>query len=202
MRNTFHQILNTESVERAQERSYGRPSFARASGLPVDGMGSDEREFIAARDSFYMASVGEGGWPYVQHRGGPKGFLRVLDDNRLAFADYSGNRHLFSAGNVSATGRVALFLMDYAARERLKIIGRASIRDPDQAEDWLLQAPKPERARVERVFLIEVVGFDWNCPKFITPRFTADEVEAALERQRSRIAELEKRLEKYERDGG
>jgi predicted pyridoxine 5'-phosphate oxidase superfamily flavin-nucleotide-binding protein len=155
-----------------------------------------EAEFITARDSFYMASVSEDGWPYVQHRGGPAGFLRRMAGNRIGFADYRGNRQYLSAANLAADDRVALFLMDYPSRRRLKLIGHARGSD-DPADIAALMVPD-YAAEPERAFVIDVVGFDWNCPQHITPRFTEAEIGRGarplldeLERLRARVAELE-----------
>ena len=149
-------------------------------------------EFIATRDSFYMASVSETGWPYVQHRGGPAGFLRVLDDTTLAFADFRGNRQYISLGNVTANDRVALFLMDYPHRRRLKIYARIEAKDmssdPALAEKLALLG---YGAKVERFFLLHLEAFNWNCPQHITPRFTESEIDAALTPVRAHIAQLE-----------
>ena len=190
----FLDTLVTPAIAAAQTHYYG---MGRATGgAPTrDELGADERAFIAARDSFYMASVTETGWPYVQHRGGPAGFLRVLGPTELAFADFRGNRQLLSTGNTAANDRVALFLMDYPQRTRLKIIGHARVLDAREEPELAARLAEPETRRsVERLFLIDVVGFDWNCPKFITPRYTAAEVEEATAPLRRRIAELEKQL--------
>ncbi len=173
--------------------------FGRAQQLPSqperDALTDDERAFIEARDSFYMATVSENGWPYVQHRGGRPGFLRVVSPTQLAFADYKGNRQMLSTGNVSANDRVALFLMDYPRRERLKILGHARVEDARAHPELVAQFAEPEaHSIVERVFLIEVVSFDWNCPKYITPRYTAAEVEDAIAPLKARIAQLEAQL--------
>ena len=137
-----------------------------------------------------MATVSETGWPYVQHRGGRPGFLRVVDAHTLAFADYKGNRQLLSTGNVATNDRVSLFLMDYPRRERLKILGHARVADiTSQLVEQLVELDF--RSSVERLFFIDVVSFDWNCPKFITPRYSAVEVEAIHSPLRRRIAELE-----------
>jgi hypothetical protein len=135
-----------------------------------------EAEFLAQRDSFYIASVTEDGWPYVQHRGGPKGFLKLLDQHRLAFADFGGNRQHLSAANIDDVGRVSLFLMDYPNRRRLKLIGEArwEVASPDH-ELWEALVDPDYKADPQRFFVIDVVGYDWNCPQHITPRFTADE---------------------------
>jgi predicted pyridoxine 5'-phosphate oxidase superfamily flavin-nucleotide-binding protein len=155
----------------------------------------EEIEFISLRDSFYMATVTEDGWPYVQHRGGRPGFLRVLSPSRLAFADYKGNRQMLSTGNLGANDRVALFLMDYPERNRLKILGRAQIKDAREHSELVSQlADKDVQPIVERFFIIDVVAFDWNCSKYITPRYTAEEVAHAVALLEERIAELEGRL--------
>lgn len=191
----FLSELSTPSVVQARKRSYGRPGPAPAPG-EADALGEDERAFIADRDSFYLATVSESGWPYLQHRGGKPGFLRVLGEHRIAFADVRGNRQLLSTGNVAANDRVALLLMDYPNRQRLKLIGHARTLLPTEAPELLAElAPDPAMARtVERLFVIEVVGVDWNCPAGITPRYTEDEVRAWAAPLRSRVAELEAEL--------
>ena len=173
--------------------------FGRSQNIPPqperDALTDEERAFIEARDSFYMATVSENGWPYVQHRGGKPGFLRVVSPLQLAFADYKGNRQMLSTGNLAASDRVALFLMDYPRRERLKILGHARVEDARQQPELVAQFAEPEtRGIVERVVLIEVVSFDWNCPKYITPRYTAAEVEEAIAPLKARISELEAQL--------
>jgi predicted pyridoxine 5'-phosphate oxidase superfamily flavin-nucleotide-binding protein len=142
-----------------------------------------------------MATVTETGWPYMQHRGGAPGFLRVVSPTQLAFADYKGNRQMLSTGNIAANDRVCLFLMDYPQRTRLKILGHARIEDARQHPELVAQLAEPEkRGIVERLFFIEVISFDWNCPKYITPRYTEEEVRAAVAPLKQRIAELEAKL--------
>jgi predicted pyridoxine 5'-phosphate oxidase superfamily flavin-nucleotide-binding protein len=182
----------TDAVLRQQDAYYGRSQKTPSAPEP-DEMGAQEEVFIQRRDSFYLASVNTDGWPYIQHRGGPRGFLKLIDGRTLGFADLSGNRQLLTTGNVAGNDRVALFLMDYARRERLKIIGHAEVI-PASANGALAAELAPEGVPVrlvERMFRIRVTGFDWNCPKYITPRFTADEVERADAPLRQRIAELE-----------
>ena len=136
-----------------------------------------EMDFIGARDSFYQATVGENGWPYVQHRGGPSGFLNVLDAQTIGYADFSGNRQYISVGNLEGDNRVSLFLMDYPGQRRLKIWGRARLIDEDTDPALIGRLKSPDfRARVERGVVIRIAAFDWNCPKYITPRFTEGEV--------------------------
>jgi len=153
-----------------------------------------EKEFIAGRDGFYMASVSESGWPYIQFRGGAKGFLHVIDDQTIGFADLRGNKQYISTGNLLHDDRVALFLMDYPAQSRLKILGHAEIfEDGAPAKEWMerLRVPR-EKSLVERAVLIHVEAFDWNCPQHITPRYTQEEFAEALEPIRRRIDALEK----------
>jgi predicted pyridoxine 5'-phosphate oxidase superfamily flavin-nucleotide-binding protein len=187
-------VTMTDSVCRAQSQYYGRTAkIAEVAGR--DSLGEAEAEFIAARDSFYLATVSETGWPYIQHRGGPAGLLQVLDPATLAFADYKGNRQLLSTGNVSVNDRVSLLLMDYKNRERLKILGHARIEDARTHPDLMATVSPPSmRMNVERVMLIEVVSFDWNCQKYITPRYSIKEVEEWTVPLRERIAELEAQL--------
>lgn len=178
MAHQFSRLMFTEAVKRLQERSGSLRQYVRRaeSGPNQDTLGPDEIQFIEQRDSFYIASAGENGWPYVQHRGGPKGFLKVLDPMTLAFADFSGNRQYVTAGNVSHNDRVTLFLMDYPHQIRLKILGHASIAE-DPTDSALAKAVLVDySAKVERVFKIHVVAFDWNCQQHITPRYTAQEI--------------------------
>jgi hypothetical protein len=186
--------LITPSVAQSQAHYYGHAMATNAVPTP-DPLGEDERSFITTRDSFYMATVSENGWPYLQHRGGRRGFLRVVSPTSLAFADYKGNRQMLSTGNLQTTDRVSLFLMDYPQRTRLKILGHARVVDTREHPELVAQFAAPADQRlVERVFLIDVVSFDWNCPKYITPRYTAEEVAEAVAPLRARIAELEAQL--------
>src|SRR5262249_10254735 len=163
-------------------------------GASPDRLGQQESEFIAARDSFYMASVGETGWPYIQHRGGPTGFLKVIDERTIAFADFSGNKQFISAGNLMTDNRVALMLVDYPRQARLKMLGRAEILEGEPARAWIERVRDPGyKAVIERVCVIRVEAFDWNCPQHITPRFTAEQIHEAL-------APVERRMRELERD--
>lgn len=191
MAHRFAELTFTPAVLAAQARLGSQAARMLADSRPRgQRLGEDEAAFIAARDSFYMATVSESGWPYVQHRGGPAGFLRVLDEGTLGFADFRGNRQYLSVGNLSQNDRVCLFLMDYPHRARLKVLGRAErVEDPA-----LLARLSPPDARVEGGFLIRVEAFDWNCPQHITERYTLAEVEAAVAPLRQRIAELEAAL--------
>ncbi len=187
----FLKLAVTESVRKAQEHYFGgSQTFV---GVPErDSLTEDEIHFIQQRDSFYIATISENGWPYIQHRGGRVGFLRVLNPQTLAFADYRGNRQMLSTGNLAANNRVALFLMDYPQRTRLKLLGHARVEDARQHPELVRRLAEPEVQRiVERLFVIEIVSFDWNCPKYITPRYTADEIQQVIGPLKERIAELE-----------
>lgn len=157
-----------------------------------DRFTENEAAFIADRDSFYMATVSETGWPYMQHRGGPRGFLKLLDDRTLAFADYRGNRQYISTGNLAADGRACLFLMDYPRRARLKIYARIETLalDADPALTETVTDPG-YRAKLERIFRLRLESFDWNCSQHITPRFAEQEVAEAVRPLREHLAELE-----------
>jgi predicted pyridoxine 5'-phosphate oxidase superfamily flavin-nucleotide-binding protein len=159
---------------------------------PADRFSPNETAFIAERDSFYLATVSQTGWPYIQHRGGPRGFLRVLDESTLGFADYRGNRQYLTLGNLVDDDRVALFLMDYARRRRLKILARMSAHDLKAEGDLAARLATPGyRGLAERGFTLRLHAFDWNCPQHITPRFTEDEIEAAIAPLRARLRDME-----------
>ncbi|MGF1503352.1 MAG: pyridoxamine 5'-phosphate oxidase family protein [Paracoccaceae bacterium] len=199
MSDRYLDIAFTPSVRAAQDANgsgdvYGR-ILARSDGVAPDRIGPDEAAFIADRDSFYMGSVSETGWPYVQHRGGPRGFVKILDDREIGIADYRGNRQYVSLGNLARDDRVSLFFMDYGRRARLKIFARARAVTAEEAPDLLARLADPDyRARIERGLVFTVEAFDWNCPQHITERFTRSEIEAAVGVFRARIAELEARL--------
>lgn len=194
MAHKYLEVALSPAVLRAQEHYYGRSRGVTAE-VNDDPLGPDEQAFIAERDSFYMATATESGWPYLQHRGGPAGFLRVLDPRTLVFADYRGNHQLISVGSLSVNDRVSLFLMDYPNRVRLKVLGRARVEDAKVRPDLVARiAGEVPPARVERLIFIDVVSFDWNCPKYITPRFTEAQVAAAVAPLQRRIAALEAQL--------
>lgn len=198
MTHRFAEIAFTDAVQAAQARDGSRAQYQRMAerGGPNDALSAREAEFVAARDSFYLATVSETGWPYVQHRGGPPGFLKVIDPRTLAFADFGGNRQFVSVGNVATNDRVALFLMDYPQQVRLKLLGRMHMYDlGDAPPEVVFEVELPDyAARIERVALIEVAAFDWNCPQHITPRFTEGEIRASVQQLLDRIAALEAEL--------
>jgi uncharacterized protein len=189
----FLDIGATPSVRAAQARMGSDRLWQDFKGdRAFDKFTPDEVAFIAERDSFYMATVSETGWPYVQHRGGPRGFLKVLDEKTLAFADYRGNRQYISVGNLAGDDRAALILMDYAGRARLKIYAHVEAMplDADPALAELVGAPG-YKARPERILLLHLEAFDWNCPQHITPRFTEAEIAQAIQPLRERLTTLE-----------
>jgi predicted pyridoxine 5'-phosphate oxidase superfamily flavin-nucleotide-binding protein len=194
MADKYLQLVLTPAVQRAQDKYFGK--HGAVENVPESNpLTRSEAYFIASRDSFYLATVSETGWPYVQHRGGPLGFVKVLGSNLIGFADFKGNRQLVSAGNVDATDRVALFMMDYPHRTRLKLLGHARVLDAREHPELVDQlAPEALRSKVERLFLIQVISYDWNCPQYITPRFTAAEVADQVAPLKARIAELEAQL--------
>lgn len=204
MPHQFLETLTTPAVERARTRYGSHEVMARATANfhTTADLGPDEKHFIQSVDGFYLGTTGEDGWPYVQYRGGPAGFLRVLSPTRMAWADFRGNRQYLSVGAIDATGKVALFLMDYPHRARLKIIGRARV--VDSAEDPSLMDELTVvgyRAKVERAIVVDVVAYDWNCQQHITPRYTEAElrdtlrpVETEMARLRTENAELRARI--------
>jgi predicted pyridoxine 5'-phosphate oxidase superfamily flavin-nucleotide-binding protein len=191
MAHGFGSLVFTPVVKTLQERYGSRRQYAKLeeSGVSGDRLGPQESEFIAERDSFYMASVGETGWPYVQHRGGPKGFLKVIDECTIAFADFRGNRQYVSAGNLTKDNRVALIMVDYPGQARLKILGHAEILEGAQAREWIERLGY--KGSVERVFVVRIEAFDWNCRQHITPRFTAEQIREALAPVERRVEDLE-----------
>lgn len=179
MARAFAKISFTPSVQQIQAEMGSQQQYQTTLEGDIETvyLSDFEKQFIQARDSFYQATVGENGWPYVQHRGGPVGFLKVLDAQTIGFADFSGNRQYISTGNLSHDSRISLILMDYPAQQRLKIWGRVRIIDEAQEPEMIAKLESPDfRAPVERGFMIHVEAFDWNCPKYITPRFNQDEI--------------------------
>ncbi|MGV3632798.1 MAG: pyridoxamine 5'-phosphate oxidase family protein [Pseudorhodoplanes sp.] len=189
----FLDIAVTPSVKAAQAANDSAHLWENFKGhRAFDRFTEAEAAFIAERDSFYMATVSETGWPYVQHRGGPHGFLRMIDDRTLAFADFAGNRQYISLGNLGADGRVSLILMDYANRRRLKIFAHAEVKSlADDPELAAKIATPGYRGKAERAFVLHLDAFDWNCPQHITQRFDAPDVARAVGALQQRIAELE-----------
>jgi predicted pyridoxine 5'-phosphate oxidase superfamily flavin-nucleotide-binding protein len=182
MGHKFAEIAFTNTIQQVQQKQGSRRSYAsmEAGEDYNDRLSDAEATFIAERDSFYMSSVSETGWPYLQHRGGPAGFMRVIDQQTIGFADFRGNRQYISTGNFINNDRVALFFMDYPNRRRLKLLGHILQISAEDTE-LLTQLTVPNyRARVERGFLIKVAAFDWNCPQHINPRFSQAQVDVMM----------------------
>jgi len=178
MGHKYTALMFTDSVKSQQQQMGSRSNYARMEeGEDYnDQLSAAEADFIAKRDSFYMASVSETDWPYVQHRGGPVGFMRIIDANTIGFADFRGNRQYISTGNFKHSDRVSLIFMDYPNRSRLKLMGHIEVIDEDQPEILAQLQVDDYRATIERGFIIHIAAFDWNCPQHITPRFTQQEV--------------------------
>ncbi|MEM0922402.1 MAG: pyridoxamine 5'-phosphate oxidase family protein [Pseudomonadota bacterium] len=194
MARRFSEIAFTPKVLAHQERLGSAPKYAEFlsdQADPADRIGPDEASFIRARDGFYQATISETGWPYVQFRGGPPGFLRVLDDTTIGYADFRGNRQYISLGNLTGDDRVSLILMDYPSRRRLKLFGHARLveteEDPFLTEKLMVPG---YRARPERAVVISVTALDWNCPQHIPMRLTLEELEASLAPVRADLARL------------
>ncbi len=194
MAHNFGVLVFTPLVKALQEKYGSRRQYARmeAGTSAPDRLGAAEIEFIGERDSFYMATVGASGWPYIQHRGGTQGFLKVIDDQTIAFADFRGNKQYISTGNLASDDRVALIMVDYPARERLKILGRAEVFEGEVARDWIERLREPgSKDVIERAYVIRVEAFDWNCPQHITPRHTEAQIREALLPFERRLEALE-----------
>ena len=194
MAKSFGSLVFTPVVKALQERYGSRRQYAmlEQSGDTPTRLGPEEIDFLGERDTFYIASVGATGWPYVQHRGGPKGFLKVIDERTVAFADFLGNKQYISTGNLMTDDRVALILVDYPRQLRLKILGYVQIFEGEQAKEWIEKVRDPGyKAIVERVFVIRVEAFDWNCRQHIIPRFTEEEIGEALTPLEGRMQGLE-----------
>jgi uncharacterized protein len=201
MGNRYLEIAATDRVKQIQERFGSRSGYARREGGATihDRLGPEEIAFIQAQNTFFLASVSETGWPYVQHRGGPKGFLQVLDPNTVGFPEFSGNRQYLSFGNILSNPRVSLFLIDYRNQERLKIFGRATLVERNDNPALLKRLESADLpSQVERGMVIQVEAFDWNCSQYIVPRFSAEEVRALVDPLKQRIQELENRLREAE----
>lgn len=192
----YQHTLFTPEVKALQTSMGSRDHYGRyeAKEHPEDIFGPDEKSFIEAADSFYMATISATGWPYLQHRGGPAGFVKVIDVKTLTFADLRGNRQYISTGNLASDDRVSLFIMDYPRKARLKILGHAKIVSTETPS--AAAALTPDLARfAERAMVITLEAFEWNCPKYITPRYTEEDLRALTAKMGARIAQLEAEVE-------
>ncbi|UTW12668.1 pyridoxamine 5'-phosphate oxidase family protein [Marinobacterium rhizophilum] len=202
MGHKFADIAFTPRVRALQRDQGSRDSYARMEQGADNHhrLGPREADFIAARDSFYMASVTETGWPYVQHRGGPAGFVRVLDDRHIGFADFKGNRQYISTGNFRSCDRVALIMVDYPNRARLKLLGRVRELGEGEPDQLAALAVADYGAGIERGFVIELQAFDWNCPQHLVPRYSAEELARQLDPLREENRRLRAIIAGYQRN--
>jgi predicted pyridoxine 5'-phosphate oxidase superfamily flavin-nucleotide-binding protein len=189
----YHKLAFTDAVKAIQAQNGSLETYDRvAKKSDTPGLSPNEVAFIEDRDSFYMATVGQNGFPYIQHRGGPKGFLKVLDDQTLGFVDFSGNRQYISTGNLKDNDAVALFLVSYPHRARLKLYARARVVELTEDPDLFAKLdPEDYGHTPERMIIFEVQAYDWNCPQHLTQRFSQEEVEHAFAPQLVRLEELE-----------
>ena len=200
---SFGSLVFTPLVKKLQERYGSRRQYERMenSSGSQDRFTPFESEFLAQRDSFYLATTGSTGWPYVQHRGGPKGFLKVIDDHTLAFGDFRGNKQYISTGNLLTDDRVAIIMVDYPRQARLKILGRIEILEGEKAEGWLGKVRmREEKTPIERVFVVHVEAYDWNCPQHITPRYSVEELRDGMKDVEKRIQTLEQENESLRKE--
>lgn len=197
MSHKFFDLTFTESVKKTQEQYGTRRNFARMEGGKPDfyGLTDAEADFIERMDGFYLATVGENSQPYIQFRGGAAGFLKVLDDKTLGYADFRGNLQYISVGNLAANDKAALFLMDYANRQRLKILARIEIKDAKDAPELIEKlAVTDYKAKIERAVIIHVEAFDWNCPQHIKPKYTLEQIKQMVAPLNEQIEKLEKEI--------
>lgn len=193
MAKNFAAIAFTDAVKAMQEKAGSRTGYARMErDTYLDGLTKSEIDFISQRDSFYMASIGENNFPYIQHRGGPKSFVKILDNKRIGFIDFRGNMQYISVGNMATNNNVALIMIDYPARARLKILARAEIVElKDDPKLLNLLNLDDYKFKPERMMVFHLEAYDWNCPQHITPRYTVEEIEEAFAGQREHIAKLQ-----------
>jgi len=200
MANKFHEIAFTDAVKAVQKRYGTRRHYEKLAGRPDsnDKIGDAETDFIESRDGFYLGTANDDGQPYIQFRGGRPGFLKVLDEHTIGYADFRGNLQYISVGNASENNKVSLFLMDYPRRSRLKILGEIEFYEAAERPDLIEKLADPSyEAKVERAAIIHVKGLEWNCPQHITPRYTMDEVRVMVQPLYEHIESLEKELAKY-----
>ncbi|HRH48980.1 MAG TPA: pyridoxamine 5'-phosphate oxidase family protein [Panacibacter sp.] len=193
MAKNFGALAFTDSVKALQEKNGSRLSYARMEREKfVDGLSENEVAFIGQRDSFYMASIGENNFPYIQHRGGPKGFVKVLDAKRIGFIDFRGNMQYVSVGNLATNNNVALIMVDYPSKTRLKILAKAEVVElKDDPALYDVLDLSEYKFNPERMIVLHIEAYDWNCPQHIIPRYTVEDIEEAFEGQRHHIAKLE-----------
>ena len=192
----YSELAFTDSVKKLQERLGSRGSYDRREKVSyVDGLTDSEKEFISHMDSFYMASFGENDFPYIQHRGGPKGFIKVIDNKTIGIVDFAGNRQYISVGNISVNPKVSLIMVSYPLRARLKIYAEAEIVEiSDDERLYDLLKPDDYKFKPERMMIFKIQAYDWNCPQHISPKYSIPEVQELFEPQKQYIEKLEREL--------
>ena len=202
MAKNFAEIAFTDAVKKLQEQHGSRKSYERMEKFNViDGLTTSEISFIADRDSFYLATIGVKEFPYIQHRGGPKGFVKVLDSKRIGFIDFTGNKQYVSVGNIATNNNVSLIMIDYPTRTRLKIFAKAEVVELNGNQDlYELLNLDDYKFRPERMLIFNIEAYDWNCPQHIVPRYTTNEIEQAFLPQQKYIAKLEAELNKLKKN--
>jgi predicted pyridoxine 5'-phosphate oxidase superfamily flavin-nucleotide-binding protein len=196
MAKNFPEIAFTEAVKKLQEKHGSRKSYERMEKFSIaDGLTSNETTFIQNRDSFYLASIGVKEFPYIQHRGGPKGFLKIIDSKRIGFIDFIGNKQYVSVGNIATNNNVSLIMIDYPTRTRLKIFAKAEIVEfDDDSELYNMLDLENYKFRPERMMVFHIEAYDWNCPQHIKQRFTSEDIDEIITPLRNKIKELEEKL--------
>ena len=193
----LHNLVTTDHVKFYQTRFGSRAAYAKQESGPIvhSELGPEETEFIASQDAFFLGSLGENGWPYIQHRGGPAGFVKALDSRTVGFPEFPGNRQYISYGNIRGNDRVSLFFVDFPLQGRLKLLGHARLVEKSTDPELIRRLePAGLEGKIERGVIVNVAAYDWNCSKYITPRYTAEQIESAIAPLKQRIAELEQQL--------
>lgn len=191
----YADLMFTKQVQLLQDQAGTREKYQTAySHRTQSGLGDDEKAFIAASQSFYMASISADGWPYIQHCGGPRGFVKIIDDHTLACADYRGNRQFISMGNLSSNARISLFFMDYLNKSRLKIQGEATLTTLEASDPELAKSVQMQGHPAERVLTIKIIAMDWNCPKYIPDFYPREVVSHVLNEQLGALTQENEKL--------
>jgi predicted pyridoxine 5'-phosphate oxidase superfamily flavin-nucleotide-binding protein len=200
----YASLAFTDAIRDMQEKLGSRKSYARLEQRSyVDGLTENEIVFISGRDSFYMATIGENGYPYLQHRGGPRGFIKVLDTKQLGIIDYKGNAQYITVGNIANNNNVALIMVDYPTRTRLKLYAKARIVELEDDPALYAQLDlEGSQFHPERMMVFDVDAYDWNCPQHITPRYSIEEINKAFASQSEYIMQLEAEIKKLKEKPG
>lgn len=196
----YQELAFSEAIKEIQEKKGSRNSYARMEKMSyTDGLTEQEMAFIESQDSFYMASYGENEFPYIQHRGGPQGFVKIIDANTIGIVDFVGNRQYISVGNISKNPKVAIIMVSYPQRARLKIYAEAQILDVEGNSE-LYEKLKPEdyKFKPEQMMVFKIKAYDWNCPQHITPRYTVAEIKEVFDLQKKHIGDLEQQIKDLE----